>query len=100
MHMCIIRLTVIVHICITPPNEHPARQWRQAVANPDWTDPLDWEDPVDFPRGSHAVIEAEGSFKVLRLASMCAYGSFATREEAEEAIAQSAMADQLARCGQ
>ena len=49
---------------------------------------------------THAVIQIEDSFKVLNLRSMCAYGSFETREEAEAAIEQSKLADQLARCGQ
>lgn len=49
---------------------------------------------------THAVIQTGDTFKVLRLASMCAYGSFDTREEAEQAIADAAKADQLARCGQ
>jgi hypothetical protein len=48
----------------------------------------------------HAVIEANGSYKVLNLRSMCAYGSFDSREEAEEAIIVAAHADQLSRCGQ
>ena len=47
-----------------------------------------------------AIQTSDTEFKVLNLASKCAYGSFATRDEAEEAIAQSALADQLARCGQ
>ena len=48
----------------------------------------------------YAAIQADGFFKVLNLKSMCAYGSFDTREEAEAAIAEAARADQLARCGQ
>lgn len=47
-----------------------------------------------------AVIEVDGTFKVLNLASMCAYGSFDSREEAQAAIDEAAKADQLSRCGQ
>ena len=47
-----------------------------------------------------AIQTGDNEFKVLRLSSGCAYGSFATREEAEAALAQAALADQLARCGQ
>lgn len=49
---------------------------------------------------THAVIQTGETFKILNLASMCAYGSFDTRGEAEAAIAESTLADQLARCGQ
>ena len=48
----------------------------------------------------HAVIQVEDSFKILNLSSMCAYGSFDSLEEAEEALARSVKADQLSRCGQ
>jgi len=43
------------------------------------------------------VIETEAGFKILNLSSMCAYGLFDSREEAEQAIAESARADVLAR---
>jgi hypothetical protein len=46
------------------------------------------------------VIQSNGRFQVLNLSSMCAYGSFETRAEAEQAIADAAKADQLSRCGQ
>lgn len=49
---------------------------------------------------SHSIIQIEDSFKILNLSSMCAYGSFDSREEAEEAIAVAATADQLSRCCQ
>lgn len=50
---------------------------------------------------THTVIQTgDKEFKVLRIASQCAYGSFQTREEAEAAIKESTLADQLARCGQ
>ena len=50
---------------------------------------------------THTVIQTgDSEFKVLRVASQCAYGSFETREEAEQAIADAAKADQLSRCGQ
>lgn len=50
---------------------------------------------------THTVIQTDDNeFKVLNLASMCAYGSFETRKEAEDAIAIAARADQLSRCGQ
>ena len=56
---------------------------------------------VDMPQVQNkAVIEVDGGFKILNLNSMCAYGLFDSRAEAEEAIAISAHADQLARCGQ
>lgn len=47
-----------------------------------------------------AIIETEAGFKILRLSSMCAYGLFDTRAEAEQAIADAGQADQLSRCGQ
>lgn len=47
-----------------------------------------------------AIIQCGETFKILNLSSMCAYGSFDSREEAEEALVQAAQADQLARCGQ
>ena len=46
------------------------------------------------------VIETEAGFKILRVASQCAYGLFETREDAEAAIEESKIADQLSRCGQ
>jgi hypothetical protein len=46
---------------------------------------------------THTVIETEAGFKILRIASQCAYGLFETREEAETAIAEAAKADVLAR---
>jgi hypothetical protein len=49
---------------------------------------------------TYSVIQTGETFKVLNLRSMCAYGSFETRQEAEEAIASAAKADQLSRCGQ
>jgi len=49
---------------------------------------------------TYAVIQTSETFKILNTRSMCAYGSFDSREEAEQAIAESAKADQLARCGQ
>jgi len=49
---------------------------------------------------AHTVIQVEDSFKILNLSSMCAYGSFDSREEAEDALVQSVKADQLSRCGQ
>jgi hypothetical protein len=49
---------------------------------------------------NHKVIQSGETFKVLNLRSMCAYGSFEAREEAEVAISTAAKADQLSRCGQ
>lgn len=46
------------------------------------------------------VIETEAGFKILNLSSMCAYGLFDSRAEAEAAIADAAKADQMSRCGQ
>jgi len=49
---------------------------------------------------THIAIENNGRFKVLNLASKCAYGDFDTRAEAEEALREAGYADQLSRCGQ
>jgi len=49
---------------------------------------------------AYAVIQTGDTFKILNLNSMCAYGSFDSKREAEDAIAESAKADQLSRCGQ
>jgi len=49
---------------------------------------------------TYAVIQTGDTFEILNTGSMCAYGSFESRQEAQEAIAASANADQLSRCGQ
>lgn len=49
---------------------------------------------------THQAIQSGDRFKILNVASQCAYGDFDTREEAEEAISEAGLADQLSRCGQ
>lgn len=49
---------------------------------------------------THIAIEIADRFKVLNLASRCAYGDFDTREEAEQAIRDAGYADEISRCGQ
>jgi len=50
---------------------------------------------------TYAIIQnANETFAILNLNSMCAYGSFETRDEAAEALVESGKADQLSRCGQ
>lgn len=46
---------------------------------------------------AHVAIQVGDEFKVLNLSSLCAYGSFESRAEAEQAIADSAAADVLGR---
>jgi len=49
---------------------------------------------------TYSVIQTGETFKVLNLRSMCAYGSFDTRADAEQAIADAAKADQSKGVGQ
>lgn len=49
---------------------------------------------------THQVIKTATGYGIQNLASGCVYGQFDTFAEAMEALAQSGLADQLAKCGQ
>lgn len=48
---------------------------------------------------THQVIKTQGGYGIQNLRSGCVYGSFETFAEAMEAVAQSALADQMAKVG-
>lgn len=49
---------------------------------------------------THQVIKTKSGYGIQNLASGSVYGSFDTFSEAMEALAQSALADQMSRVGQ
>lgn len=49
---------------------------------------------------THQVIKTQNGYGIQNLRSGCVYGSFDTFAEAMDALAQSALADQMSRVGQ
>ncbi len=49
---------------------------------------------------THQVIKTQNGYGIKNLRSGAVYGLFATFSEAMEALSQSALADQMSRCGE